>query len=307
MHRRAHRPDADRRQPGRIGHRTGLGHRAPVPAARRGRDARPPRLRSTIRTRWFVRAAIAVIRPAAAAATASRRCRCSLIPCARCACRPRGRWPCWPTMPSIRGRRSPHSRRAADEFIAAERFNADRPEHRTNLGAFLADRGELTVSEAEYRAALALDHSFRAGLGESRRSDASLRTRGGHRDDPARGTEAGRLQAATLHHALGLSLVRQQRGPEALRELKRATDLDPRNERFAYVYEVALAELAPNNRGHSLFPTPEKENVPYYSLLDELRPHPARSAPTRFRTRRLPRRAAAKSSSTSPRAATRWC
>ena len=51
-------------------------------------------------------------------------------------------------------------RRAADEFIAAERFNADRPEHRTNLGGFLADRGEMVTAEQEYRAALQLDTRF---------------------------------------------------------------------------------------------------------------------------------------------------
>jgi len=38
--------------------------------------------------------------------------------------------------------------------------------------------------------------------------------------------------------------VRQQRKPEALKELKRATELDPTNRRFAYVYEVARADLA---------------------------------------------------------------
>ena len=50
--------------------------------------------------------------------------------------------------------------------------------------------------------------------------------------------------AAALHHSLGLSLVRQQRKPEALKELKRATELDPTNRRYAYVYDVARADLA---------------------------------------------------------------
>ena len=136
-------------------------------------------------------------------------------------------------------------RRAADEFIAAERFNADRPEHRTNLGGFLADRGEMVAAEQEYRAALQLDTRFVpawANLADlmrlqGREAEAETILRQGLELSP---------QDATLHHALGLSLVRQQRGTEALRELKRATDLDPRNERFAYVYEVALAELAPD-------------------------------------------------------------
>lgn len=43
-----------------------------------------------------------------------------------------------------------------------------------------------------------------------------------------------------LHHALGLALVRLKRADEALGALERATALEPRNARFAYVYAVAL-------------------------------------------------------------------
>jgi Flp pilus assembly protein TadD len=41
-------------------------------------------------------------------------------------------------------------------------------------------------------------------------------------------------------HALGLSLIRQRRTDEALVELQRATEANPLNARFAYVYGVAL-------------------------------------------------------------------
>jgi Flp pilus assembly protein TadD len=47
-------------------------------------------------------------------------------------------------------------------------------------------------------------------------------------------------RAAVLHHALGLSLVRQKRNPESLQALREATNLEPGNARFAYVYAVAL-------------------------------------------------------------------
>jgi tetratricopeptide (TPR) repeat protein len=133
-------------------------------------------------------------------------------------------------------------RRAADEYVAAERFNADRPEHRTNLGGFLADRGDYVASEAEYRAALALDPRFTpawANLADlmrltSREGDAEAALREGLKQSP---------DSAALHHSLGLSLVRQQRRTEALAALKRATELEPSNRRFAYVYEVAKSEF----------------------------------------------------------------
>ena len=133
--------------------------------------------------------------------------------------------------------------RAADEFVAAERFNADRPEHRTNLGGFLAESGDTASAEVEYRTALKLDPDFAPGwvnladllrmLGRATEAEGMLRA----------GLERA-PRDATLHHALGLSLVRQARGKEALRELKLATQLAPGNERFAYVYNVARKELA---------------------------------------------------------------
>jgi len=133
-------------------------------------------------------------------------------------------------------------RRAADEYVAAERFSADRPEHRTNLGGFLADRGEVVAAEAEYRAALALDRRFLpawANLADLRR----VQGREAEAESTLREALAIAPDAAALHHALGLSLVRQQRKAEALQELRRATEIEPANQRFKYVYDVARAEL----------------------------------------------------------------
>jgi tetratricopeptide (TPR) repeat protein len=129
--------------------------------------------------------------------------------------------------------------KAAEEYVASERFNADRPENRTNLGGYFADRGEYPKAEAEYRAALALDVRFvpawvnLADLlrlqKEEDRAEQALR----------RGLEAS-PDDATLHHALGLSLVRQKKMPAALAELRRAAELAPANARMSYVYAVAL-------------------------------------------------------------------
>ena len=50
--------------------------------------------------------------------------------------------------------------RAAAEFIAAQRANADRPEARTTLGSFLMRRGQPNEAETEYKAALQLSPQF---------------------------------------------------------------------------------------------------------------------------------------------------
>ena len=46
--------------------------------------------------------------------------------------------------------------------------------------------------------------------------------------------------SATLHHALGLSLIRLRQPEQALASLRRAVELDPDTARYTYVYSVAL-------------------------------------------------------------------
>jgi predicted CXXCH cytochrome family protein len=129
--------------------------------------------------------------------------------------------------------------RAAAEFIAAQRLNADRPESRSALGAFYAKRGLAADAEAEYKAALQLSPQYAPaaanladlyrGFGREADGVGVLRT-----------ALAASPQDAGLHHALGLTLVRLKRADEALGELRRAAEIDPSQARYAYVYAVAL-------------------------------------------------------------------
>jgi tetratricopeptide (TPR) repeat protein len=129
--------------------------------------------------------------------------------------------------------------RAAAEFVAAQRFNADRPEARSTLGAFYARRGRNSEAEAEYKAALRLSPQF---------AGASINLADLYRQTGREGDGQAVLQDAVkivpddggLHHALGLSLVRLKRLDEALVELRRAADLDRNSARYAYIYGVAL-------------------------------------------------------------------
>jgi len=128
--------------------------------------------------------------------------------------------------------------RAAEEFASAQRLNADRPEARTTLGNFATRQGHLDEAEAEYRAALRLDPFFSAAAvnladlyrGQGRDADG---------ERVLREAIAKSSQDASLHHALGLALVRLQ-SDAALEQLRRAAQLDPERARYAYVYAVAL-------------------------------------------------------------------
>ncbi len=129
--------------------------------------------------------------------------------------------------------------RAAEEFVAAQKFNADRPEARTTLGAFYARRGRNGEAEAEYRAALQLSPQFTGAAINL----ADLYRQTGREDDGEKVLRNAINVVPSdggLHHALGLGLVRLKRLDEALVELRRAAELDRNNPRYAYIYGVAL-------------------------------------------------------------------
>jgi tetratricopeptide (TPR) repeat protein len=132
--------------------------------------------------------------------------------------------------------------RAADEFIAAQRFNADRPEARSTLGNFFVRRGLTTEAENEYKAGLQLSPQYAPAAINLADLFRQL-----HRDDDAQNVLRTALafspKDAGLHHALGLTLTRQKRPDDALVEFLAATELEPDRSRYAYVYAVALHSL----------------------------------------------------------------
>jgi tetratricopeptide (TPR) repeat protein len=128
---------------------------------------------------------------------------------------------------------------ALDEWTAAQRFTADRPESLLNIGSMQLARGDAPAATGVFREALALDPTFvqaAVNLAEARRGSGDE----AGAEQTLRAALARDPGAAAAHHALGLSLVRQGRTAEALGELARAASLAPGEPRFAYVYAVAL-------------------------------------------------------------------
>jgi Flp pilus assembly protein TadD len=129
--------------------------------------------------------------------------------------------------------------RVAQEFIAAQKLNADRPEARSMLGSFYAQRGGVVDAETEYKASLRLSPQFTPAAINL----ADLYRRLGREHDGEsvlRAAIVAAPQDAGVRHALGLALVRLKRLDEALGELRRAVELAPDQARYAYVYAVAL-------------------------------------------------------------------
>jgi tetratricopeptide (TPR) repeat protein len=132
---------------------------------------------------------------------------------------------------------APRRDAALAEWVAAQRFNGDRPEGLVNLGTLSAVQGRSEEAAATLESALALDPTYAPAAvnladlwrARGREADAEAVLRAALERTP---------DAAALHHALGLSLVRQHRTDEALRALGRAAELAPEEARFAFVYGV---------------------------------------------------------------------
>ena len=125
------------------------------------------------------------------------------------------------------------------EYIAVQTYNADRPEGRMNLGNLYAQRHDVGGAIEEYRKAIAIDPTFAAAYANL----ADLYRAGGvdaEAEKTLREGIARNPREAVLHHALGLTLIRQKRGAEGLQELRTASQLAPTSGRYAYVYAVAL-------------------------------------------------------------------
>jgi tetratricopeptide (TPR) repeat protein len=157
--------------------------------------------------------------------------------------------------------------KALDEYIAAQAYNADRPEAHTNLGNLYARRGDGERAIAEYRRAIAIDPTFvpaYANLADHYRS----RGADGESEKALREGLARNPQAAALHHALGLALVRQKRTAEAQAELAQAVKLAPSDARYAYVYAVALDSAGQARKAKDVLDAANKAH-PYDRMILE--------------------------------------
>ncbi len=128
---------------------------------------------------------------------------------------------------------------ASEEYLAAQRNNADDPGAVVNIGNFHAARGQAAEAEQAYREALALNPDW---------VPAYVNLADLYRQTDRDGEGVGLLQeglarqprAVALHHSLGLAFIRRKNLQAALASLKAALDLAPKDNHLRYVYAVAL-------------------------------------------------------------------
>jgi predicted CXXCH cytochrome family protein len=129
--------------------------------------------------------------------------------------------------------------RATAEYRASQRLGAERPEAQVNLGNLAVAQGREAEAITAYTTANELSPWFVPGYvnladlyrtrGDTTQAEAVLRKGLEHVPDNA-----------ALRLALGLALVRDQRYPEALVELRQAAAAETGEAHYAYVYAVAL-------------------------------------------------------------------
>jgi len=130
-------------------------------------------------------------------------------------------------------------KKAAQEYIAAQRANAERPEAQLNMGIFYASQGKTKKAKAAYQQAIKLAPDFMPAyvnladfyrlIGNDAKGKQVLRE--ALQQNP---------KAADIHHALGLLLVREKKLSKAIKHLSRAASIHPENVRYGYVYAIAL-------------------------------------------------------------------
>ncbi len=131
---------------------------------------------------------------------------------------------------------------ALSEYLEVQGLDADRPEAQLNLARIDLTQNQTEVAITRYNKAISQQSNF----APSYLNLADLYRRLGQESDAYAVLKSGLEKSpenADLHHALGLSLVRQNNSEQALLMLRRSYELAPNRPRFAYVLAVALNSL----------------------------------------------------------------
>jgi Tfp pilus assembly protein PilF len=133
-------------------------------------------------------------------------------------------------------------RKAADEYIASQTVNAERPEAQLNLANYYVARREEAKAEAALKKAIGLEDVFVPAYINL----ADIYRMQGKDAEAYRVLSEARQLApdnADVRHALGLVLVRQEKTEQAVEELEVAARLAKTNARYIYVHAIALNSI----------------------------------------------------------------
>ncbi len=153
-----------------------------------------------------------------------------------------------------------------DEYRAAQLLNSDRPEAQVNLGLLALSLRDYDQAEASYKQALILEPSFVNGyinladlyrlLRQNMKAEKVLH------QALLKTSDHG-----VIYHSLGLHYIRNGQSVNALTALKKAYQLQPNNNRYAYVYAVALKEQDRIKEALAILETVHQRNAADIDIL----------------------------------------
>jgi Flp pilus assembly protein TadD len=151
--------------------------------------------------------------------------------------------------------------RAAEEFVASQRYNDDRAEHRVTLGTYFFDRGDRASAAREYAAAIRMYPHFSqayinlAGI-------QSLNNREAAAESTLRVAASRIPDEPAVLHALGTSIARSGRFAEAVPWMERAARLSGHHPEHAY--PLAVVQVRVGQRAAALRTLEAaRQNFPY--------------------------------------------
>jgi Tfp pilus assembly protein PilF len=159
--------------------------------------------------------------------------------------------------------------RVVEESRAVQAWSADRADANVNRGTLEARLGNDAAARAAFERAIRIQPSYVPSYADL----AELDRRAGS-DEKAEATLRSGLTAthgdASLHHALGLVLVRRGRKAEALDELAAAAAGDPEETRYAYVYAVGLHDAGQPERARQVLEDAQRRRPGNTDVLNAL-------------------------------------
>lgn len=130
-----------------------------------------------------------------------------------------------------------------EEYRQTLLFASERPEAQLSLAQLYQNMGQNKQAEKAFKEALILQAQYvPADINYAH----FLRSQGND-EEAFKLLQTGlkQVDAADLHHSIGLWFVRHQKKESGLQSLKKVAEMAPDNARFQYVYAVATAEKQP--------------------------------------------------------------
>ncbi|UOA09468.1 tetratricopeptide repeat protein [Methylobacter sp. S3L5C] len=158
---------------------------------------------------------------------------------------------------------------AMQEYKDALKLNADWPAENINVGNFYLQQGKIDEAIVAYQRVTTLDPLFvgaYANLADAYRQQG----RDGEGEKQLRKGLSLIPDAADLHHALGLLLVRKANKAAALQEFAKAGKLAPDNARYVYVYGIALNSMGKQREALAVLKAAEKRQPHNLQILSAL-------------------------------------